>query len=525
MKENLGIKRSLHYKSLIVIFLFFFLLGCIPKAEKRLPQKELKRIHKKKISTKPLIDLGYLKQLTNDPEVDARASFSPDGTKIAFHSKGGEQKYPYRQIWIADSDGSNPTALTNGDYDSYSPVFSPDGKKILFISEEGKRKGLWIMNIDGSHRSRITDEDGIYLDPSFSPDGKRIIYSFLPIEGSNYDIYMINIDGSKKKRLTNTTYNEISPSFHPEGRDIIFSSDEGGNFDIYIMNIDGENKRKIISSPKDEMFPSFSLNGSMIVYHIEEPKTSSIWIAGPEGENPSKIDIDSPSRNPRFSPNGKRIIFQSLKEKNWDIWTMDIPDEIFTAIKGRGRREDILKLRDGKELKGRLINKSFSFVSKYTKLSIPVNYISSLYFDELIDSINLIDMGHLKGIILDKIIKLKVEDEINYLRKEKIKNILFKKRLEIKHRKSSVISLINGDILYGRILNKEIKFEAEYGTIDIGIEDVKRIDIDADKAKLTLKNGDVLTGSIKEREFNISTGWGKSIAIYRGSIKYIERNR
>jgi hypothetical protein len=60
-------------------------------------------------------------QLTkNDWEWDHHPSFSPDGSKIVFHSN---RISGMRQIWMMDSDGSNQLQLTNLPAEAWNPVW------------------------------------------------------------------------------------------------------------------------------------------------------------------------------------------------------------------------------------------------------------------------------------------------------------------------------------------------------------------------------------------------------------------
>lgn len=51
-----------------------------------------------------------------------------------------------------DSDGRNPTNLTNDpDFDG-EPAFSPDGSKIAFVSDRDGNREVYVMDSNGENR-------------------------------------------------------------------------------------------------------------------------------------------------------------------------------------------------------------------------------------------------------------------------------------------------------------------------------------------------------------------------------------
>src|SRR5439155_56572 len=76
--------------------------------------------------------------LTNNPGFDVDPSWSPDGSKIAFHSfrdaDGNDELY------IMNADGTGLVRVTNdlasGPYDA-QPNWSPDGSRLAFVSDRG----------------------------------------------------------------------------------------------------------------------------------------------------------------------------------------------------------------------------------------------------------------------------------------------------------------------------------------------------------------------------------------------------
>lgn len=107
-------------------------------------------------------------------------SVSPDGEQIAFVSDRAGQ----RDLWIMDSDGSDPRPVTTDrDLEPSTPTWTPDGRYIVIrrdrISEDGPDdEGLWMVHRDGGSGVQLVGEEevgGAYW-PSVSPDGRYLFF-------------------------------------------------------------------------------------------------------------------------------------------------------------------------------------------------------------------------------------------------------------------------------------------------------------------------------------------------------------
>jgi tricorn protease len=89
---------------------------------------------------------------------------------------------------------------------------------IVFVYAED----LWVANTDGSQPRRLTVNEGIETNPMFSPDGKWI--AFNGQYDGNTDVYIVPVEGGVPKRLTWHPAGDIVRGFTPDGKSVLFMS-------------------------------------------------------------------------------------------------------------------------------------------------------------------------------------------------------------------------------------------------------------------------------------------------------------
>ena len=97
---------------------------------------------------------------------------SPDGTKIAFRKMLDTNS----EVFVATSDGSGVTNLTNNPTFEGWPAWSPDGKRIAFAGNRNGVYQVFVMNADGSDVRLVANTEGRATAPKWSPDGKSIYF-------------------------------------------------------------------------------------------------------------------------------------------------------------------------------------------------------------------------------------------------------------------------------------------------------------------------------------------------------------
>jgi Tol biopolymer transport system component len=142
---------------------------------------------------------GAPEQITDVEADDRAATYSPDGTKLAFDStRDGTTR-----VWVMDVDGGSARRLTSG-ADDWGATWSPDGTRIAYYSwsgvEEPGSSQLWIIAADGTSPRQLTSGLAPVREPSWSPDGSRI--AFIAAEDDIQSIWSIATDGTDPRKLT-----------------------------------------------------------------------------------------------------------------------------------------------------------------------------------------------------------------------------------------------------------------------------------------------------------------------------------
>jgi hypothetical protein len=75
-----------------------------------------------------------------------------------------------------DKDGASRTRLIQNQPFDWHPTWSPDGSRIAFHSDRDGNAEIYVMDADGSSQTRLTRDVANDMHPAWSPDGSRIAF-------------------------------------------------------------------------------------------------------------------------------------------------------------------------------------------------------------------------------------------------------------------------------------------------------------------------------------------------------------
>lgn len=214
--------------------------------------------------------------------------------------------------------------LTSTQLDEHNPSFTSDGRIRFGRFIDKKTLAPYVMNADGSDVLADTSVPGL-SSGLWSPDGWKVFYRR---EGGDKTFYLANADGSNETAMPFLPGNA---SWSPNGKQLIYQSlgpsskFTANNSDIFLYTLESGSITPIVDSPFFDSDPAFSPDGRKILYASDRDGNFEIYSLDlAMGESTRLTNNPGHESFPTFSPDGTQIIFNSDREKeNNDVYLMN----------------------------------------------------------------------------------------------------------------------------------------------------------------------------------------------------------
>jgi Tol biopolymer transport system component len=158
--------------------------------------------------------------------------------------------------------------------------------------------------------------------------------------GVNNDLEIMAMapDGSRQTNLTNSWADDVAPAWAPDGRRIAFVSFRDtlagkwglGNGAVYVMPFDpasgqaGE-ARRVTDDGGSEGWPTWSPDGRRIAFQSNRSGNWDIWMINADGTGLAQLTRHpADDRFACWSPDGTKIAFTSQRSGTQDVWVLDV---------------------------------------------------------------------------------------------------------------------------------------------------------------------------------------------------------
>lgn len=274
----------------------------------------------------------YLPQATSGP---SSACWSPDGRALVLSMQGA--------LWRHVLGSGEVQQLTDGPGYDYQPDCSPDGRSVAYSSYRDDALELWLLDLGTGTSRQLTRDRAAATEPRFSPDGTRLAYVSTAFEG-RFHVFVLDLASGRAERLTPDVdsglpryyYGRhdhyISPTWSPDGRELLFVSNRGrvwGSGGFWRMRAEpGATLEEVRHEETTwQARPDWAPAGTRVVYSSYLGRQwHQPWLMSARGGEPFPIGYgEHDVTSPRFSRDGRRIVYASNEHGDLELVVQDIP--------------------------------------------------------------------------------------------------------------------------------------------------------------------------------------------------------
>jgi Tol biopolymer transport system component len=266
------------------------------------------------------------------PRVGGSSDWSPDGKYLVYTDRrAGQESRTLFLLAVDNPDDKRPLTASVGQQADYAPRFSPDGQTVAFVRFSGDFvyiQDVFLVRMAGGEPKRLTFDNNFIHGLDWTPDGAYIVFSSDRLGGSGR-LWKVPASGGAPEPLSVGQGGASSPTLSRDGRHLAYTQNYQ-NTNIWRYEVLQRTGRtspptKLIASTEQEAGPDFSPDGKRIAFESSRSGPMEIWICDSDGSNPRQLTfLGRLACNPRWSPNGREIAFESSPEGIPAIYVVDV---------------------------------------------------------------------------------------------------------------------------------------------------------------------------------------------------------
>ena len=265
--------------------------------------------------------------LASYPGVEGAPALSPDGNLVAFAWSGHAAAGP-TDIYVKAVENESLRRLTETPESETSPAWSPDGDRIAFVRNG---HGVFTMSQLGGAERQVSDTGN---QVAWAGDSKSVLIRDGERNHGPFGIYQVFLDTLERRRLTQAPVGDGDYRFEvsPDGSTLAFIRyEKRGVADVYVVPMGGGDPRRLSNWSTTMYGLSWTPDGREIVYDVDEPPASRLWRVQANGATPARgspiADLPAGARYPSISRPAAghpgRLAFQTIN-RDVDLYLTDL---------------------------------------------------------------------------------------------------------------------------------------------------------------------------------------------------------
>jgi Tol biopolymer transport system component len=221
-------------------------------------------------------------RFTFDPAIDSGAVWSPDASRVVFHSDRSGKFDLFEKV---ASGASVEQRLLATPQDKSPCDWSPDGRFLLYASDDPTTgSDLWALPMVGDGKPFPVVKTGAdEYEGQFSPDGRWVAYASNETGSNEVYIQAFPGPGGKKQASTN---GGVDPRWGIDGRELFYVAPDGKLMAVAIhVDADG---RALELGPRTALFPTRLARGPNITIFLSTPQ----YAVAPDGRFLMNVTVD-----------------------------------------------------------------------------------------------------------------------------------------------------------------------------------------------------------------------------------------
>lgn len=267
-----------------------------------------------------------LLRLTNHPSDWISSTWSPDGTQIAFHRLAADDN----GIYVVPALGGPERKLisTHTPYDLAAPLsWSSDGKWIAYSDPENNQPGNrnFLLDVATLETQELPHDPSCRHDGNitFSHHGSQLA-TLCVHNTTSFEYLVTDLQGQHQRSLAARHEFPWGMAWTADDQALLVAAATPESNELYEIRVsDGAVHQLSISAAG--IWPTISNDARKLAFSVADNHTN-IWrkdLLHPHVPAVQMFASTRPQDNAQYSPDGRHVVFDSLRSGTWSIWLAD----------------------------------------------------------------------------------------------------------------------------------------------------------------------------------------------------------